>query len=175
MWDRRRRGWWPLPDGVILRIVSVQSPSPVEGSHLAAFLADQDVPCPGCGYNLRGLAASRCPECNQELALRVGLAETHSGLWLTGLVGLASGAGFSGLFLVFMVIIISSQAGPTGGLGLFLLATVPSLALEGLLLLLWVRFGARLRRQPAPVRGWLAAGCWVLTLINVIVFSKLIR
>ena len=32
-------------------------------STLTAFLADRDVPCPGCGYNLRGLVGARCTEC----------------------------------------------------------------------------------------------------------------
>jgi hypothetical protein len=30
---------------------------------LKAYLADRDTKCPGCGYNLRGLASSTCPEC----------------------------------------------------------------------------------------------------------------
>ena len=32
---------------------------------LAAYLAERDVPCPACGYNLRGLKAQACPECTQ--------------------------------------------------------------------------------------------------------------
>lgn len=27
---------------------------------------DEDIPCPGCGYNLRGLTVPRCPECGNE-------------------------------------------------------------------------------------------------------------
>ena len=38
---------------------------------VAAFLAERDVACPGCGYNLRGVSAGRCPECARELALMV--------------------------------------------------------------------------------------------------------
>jgi len=30
---------------------------------LREYLAEQDVTCPNCGYNLRGLSASKCPEC----------------------------------------------------------------------------------------------------------------
>ena len=33
------------------------------------FLTDRDVPCPGCGYNLRGIAQARCPECERAVAL----------------------------------------------------------------------------------------------------------
>ncbi len=38
---------------------------------LAEFLATRDAPCPRCGYNLRGLSASRCPECNTEIQLGI--------------------------------------------------------------------------------------------------------
>jgi hypothetical protein len=30
-------------------------------------LAEHDVPCPGCGYNLRGLRATSCPECSMSV------------------------------------------------------------------------------------------------------------
>lgn len=40
-------------------------------SVLRAFLADRDVPCPHCGYNLRGLQAGVCPECKHDLQLRL--------------------------------------------------------------------------------------------------------
>ena len=40
---------------------------------LLAWLADRDVPCPLCGYNLRGLIALRCPECGHDLRLAVAL------------------------------------------------------------------------------------------------------
>jgi hypothetical protein len=34
-------------------------------------LAQQDVPCPACGYNLRGLLRPRCPECGAEINPRL--------------------------------------------------------------------------------------------------------
>jgi hypothetical protein len=42
------------------------APTPGE---LGAFLAARDVPCPGCGYNLRGNTTSSCPECGTPLVL----------------------------------------------------------------------------------------------------------
>jgi hypothetical protein len=30
---------------------------------IEGYLARRDVPCPSCGYNLRGLAEGTCPEC----------------------------------------------------------------------------------------------------------------
>lgn len=40
-------------------------------SVLRQFLADRDVPCPHCGYNLRGLQAEVCPECKHDLHLKL--------------------------------------------------------------------------------------------------------
>lgn len=36
---------------------------------LADFLVDRDVGCPTCGFNLRGLAGNRCPECSTRIQL----------------------------------------------------------------------------------------------------------
>lgn len=42
---------------------------------LREYLAAHDAPCPGCGYNLRGVTAAACPECGRELD--VGLIRPH--------------------------------------------------------------------------------------------------
>lgn len=42
-------------------------------SLLAAFLAQHDVACPDCDYNLRGLDKPRCPECGAALTVTVTL------------------------------------------------------------------------------------------------------
>ena len=39
------------------------APDPAETDALRQFLAERDVACPGCGYNLRGSAGKQCPEC----------------------------------------------------------------------------------------------------------------
>lgn len=41
---------------------------------LQEFLAQQDAPCPACGYNLRGLTGPACPECAGVLTLGVARA-----------------------------------------------------------------------------------------------------
>jgi hypothetical protein len=46
-------------------------------------LAFRDVPCPHCGYNLRGLAAAQCPECST--LLRLTIAPDDSATWPVGL------------------------------------------------------------------------------------------
>ena len=58
---------------------------------LSVFLDGRDVVCPGCGYNLRDLQCSRCPECGEELTLQVGLVEPRQTAAISGLIGLAAG------------------------------------------------------------------------------------
>jgi hypothetical protein len=41
-----------------------------------ALLAERDVACPGCRYNLRGITARACPECGRELDASLLLAPT---------------------------------------------------------------------------------------------------
>lgn len=45
---------------------------------LKTLLADRDITCSACGYNLRGLAEPACPECNEPLALPESLG-AHGG------------------------------------------------------------------------------------------------
>jgi hypothetical protein len=40
---------------------------------LLDFLTDHDAACPLCGYNLKALTRSVCPECKHDLTLTVGL------------------------------------------------------------------------------------------------------
>ncbi|MEX2218097.1 MAG: hypothetical protein WD749_04995 [Phycisphaerales bacterium] len=44
-------------------------PRPDQRTPLHDFLAERDFPCPGCGYNLRGLEANVCPECARPVPL----------------------------------------------------------------------------------------------------------
>lgn len=41
-----------------------------EAESLIEYLATHDAPCPGCGYNLRGLKANECPECARTFLLQ---------------------------------------------------------------------------------------------------------
>lgn len=54
---------------------------------LRRYLAERDVPCPGCGYNLRGLGENCCPECGRELSYRELSRERPRGLIDTVSVG----------------------------------------------------------------------------------------
>jgi len=47
------------------------APGPDPNSRLREYLADHDALCPYCKYNLRGIPASRCPECASNLDLEL--------------------------------------------------------------------------------------------------------
>src|SRR4051812_47683066 len=97
---------------------------------LQAFLAQRDVACPGCAYNLRDLQGQRCPECGNELTLAIGLAEPKQAAAIAGLVGLAAGAGMSGLLLVYMLIRATVFHDPFFGASRFILLNFIGLAVE---------------------------------------------
>jgi hypothetical protein len=58
-------------------------------SLLGAYLAERDIPCPTCGYNLRGLKQASCPECGDRISLTITNFPTRSTEYFTGLVGLS--------------------------------------------------------------------------------------
>lgn len=141
---------------------------------LRLFLAGRDVECPNCAYNLRDLLGSRCPECGQEVAVRLQLAEPKLAAMLTGLIGVSAGAGLNGLLLVyFVIIVIVRNAG--AGWNEFLVTNLVGFAVQATALTLWLWHWRRIRAANAAVRWTLAAGCWVLSLANIVVFSFTIR
>ena len=76
-----------------------------EQDHLVEYLADRNVACVSCGYNLRGIRGGRCPECNEELVLRVGLAEPRLGSVIAFLAGAWCCAGTTFAVLAFFLIL----------------------------------------------------------------------
>jgi hypothetical protein len=145
-------------------------------SLLRSFLVDQDVPCPQCGYNLRNLRAERCPECGEQLVLRVNVAEPRQGALIAGLVGLSAGAGLSGLLLIYIgiqVLYRGRESWPE--MYRFVAITGGGFVVEGGALLLWLWLWRRIRRRSLASRALWAGVCWALTLANIIFFSLTIR
>ncbi|XAM01564.1 hypothetical protein OT109_09230 [Phycisphaeraceae bacterium D3-23] len=68
-----------------------------ETQALLDYVAQREVPCPRCGYNLRGLTQPSCPECGNGLVLSVGSSSPLNRAWLTMLAALLLPAGI-GLF-----------------------------------------------------------------------------
>jgi hypothetical protein len=138
---------------------------------LTTYLAGRDAACPHCGYNLRDLAGDRCPECGDGLALRVGLAEPRQGVLIAGLVGLSAGAGLSGLLLVYIGIQVLRDSNMGFFARRFACVTGSGLLVEGASVAVWLSCWRRIGRAGRPARLGLMLGCWVLTLVNLLVFS----
>ncbi len=81
-----------------------------EAELLQAWLASRDVPCPVCGYNLRSIEATKCPECGAKLDLRVGSTDLKIGLWLVGVISLTLPMGLSGFFAIYGLLMVLSGA-----------------------------------------------------------------
>ena len=140
---------------------------PDDHGMLTTYLAERDEPCPGCAYNLRGLTGPRCPECNQELQVRVGLVEPRLGEYLAALCGLLAGVGMATLELGIVAYASLRYGGPPRreawpiigipGVGLVCLSV-------GLALLLRRRGRAWFRGCEGGARKAVIAGTWGSTI-----------
>jgi hypothetical protein len=65
---------------------------------LIHWLADRDVPCPLCNYNLRALTTPRCPECGNDLRLSVISTDRSAKPWITLAVAVCGSAGMGFIF-----------------------------------------------------------------------------
>lgn len=143
---------------------------------LAAYLADRDEACPSCGYNLRGLASDRCPECMSELVLRIAMAEPRLGLFLSTVVAWSLGAGFSVLLLVYLlVLMVIGGMMSLPPMDEFMATPVGGTLLEGGAVVLLIVHQRRVRRWSLTKRVALLVAGVVCTLANVCVFAWLVR
>ncbi|MDY7108712.1 MAG: hypothetical protein SYC29_08750 [Planctomycetota bacterium] len=64
------------------------SEAPHDDELVRQYLAKRSVPCPKCGYDLRGLTGTKCPECGLELRLSMLQPRPSRVEWMSGAAGL---------------------------------------------------------------------------------------
>ena len=152
-----------------MTLAETETEAPSNEVALLDYLRGRDVACPLCGYNLRGLTASRCPECGRELQLTVGLVEPRIGAWVTCLVAVTAAGGMGVMAILSIarhgwdVLFDTEDAGQVVAIAYFL-ATVPAVPLL-------IVFRRRYRRFSQTAQ-WSLAG--VATALTTLSFAVLI-
>lgn len=122
---------------------------------LLAFLRERDYDCPRCGYNLCNLTQPVCPECREELVLKVGVSK----LRLHWLIATLAPGMFSGIAAGLFVLMCVLEGPPPRGMwqpwAVFAFLIVSGLG--ALIIALSAR--AFLKSPPAVQSIW-AAGTW---------------
>ena len=150
-------------------------PPASDAEFLRQFLEGRDINCPQCDYNLRDLTGTRCPECGEELVLRLQLEEPRQAAALAGLIGLCAGAGMNFLLLGFFVIQYVHSPSWGNEDWKFVYVNAGGFIVLGACIALWLLAWRQIRRLE-PVRRWsLAAAAAALSIADLIVFSKIIR
>jgi hypothetical protein len=117
------------------------------------------LPCPKCGYDLRGLAAVRCPECGTPLRIVPDRPESIvETAWRVGLAGLISGA-----VIGFLALLLS--LGVSGEVVFF--GSWITIAL--LAIIAWIHSGRRLLLRYHPDTFLIVVACWLAWLLIVVI------
>ena len=153
-------------------------------SPLISFLAERDVACPVCRYNLRGLNRASCPECNAPLRLEVGSPSLVLGPFLVAVVSFSLGAGFDlvvGILMVTVALVFGQPGASATWIGPVVLGgtlLAAGLACLGGILWLarrrvwWNRLGPRRQRTAAACvfagvgLAHLALGVSIVSMLN---------
>lgn len=141
---------------------------------LATYLANRDVPCPSCGYNVRNLATSNCPECGLPLSVRLDIADPRTGQYLACVLALGGAAAVMmtilGLTIPFIVNAYTMTYWNTGEWFLFLWFpfVVAALSISSLCLMLRRRGRAWFHSGPTRARTMLAVLSGMASLTSVV-------
>lgn len=140
---------------------------------LVDYLRDRDESCPACKYNLRNLTGVRCPECGEELQLRVSPVEPRQAAPIAGLIGLCMGLGMNSMLLIYVAIEVVRRGGMANFMSRFIIYNAVAASVHLLVLCIWLMAWRRLRR--ARLRWALALIVWLLSIANAVGFALTIR
>ena len=132
---------------------------------LRQYLAGRNVPCPKCGYDLRDLSGTKCPECGRPLRLGIEQGPPPITAWVVGLVAPAATAGLNGIVIAaewrWGQYLESYNVHFYVGFGLSLLAPIA-----------WIIAYRWHMRRSAFTKWFLAMTCWLLPILQTIVLFR---
>ena len=147
-----------------------------EAEVLRVYLSSRDVPCPHCEYNLRNLTGSVCPECGEEVTLRLQSVDPRQAASIVGLILLSAGAGLNGLLLIYAVaVIMIYQKGMHDGFGPFLRVNGIGFVICATFLVIWLKFWRKIRRLSSRQRWLLVVACALAIATDLVCFIKYLR
>ena len=138
---------------------------------LRAYLTDRNQPCPVCGYDLRGLASSACPECGARLELRVGSIDLKLAPWLLGVLAVALPLGFTGVLAVVAAIGARRSAYWTSGDWIILIGLWGLTIAYGLILVILSKRRPRFLRRSGTAQ-WRRA--WLMVAVMAVIQAGMI-
>lgn len=141
---------------------TVPSHTPRDVELLLTYVRERDVQCPRCEYNLRNLTQPVCPECRENLVLKVGL-QRHRVHWL--LATIAPGM-FGGIAVVLFLVMSAVHGFP--GMPWEGVLTMTFLGISGLVSII-LAFNASwfLRRSDSAQVTWTI----IVWAVHVMVFA----
>ena len=146
------------------------APDPAETDALRQFLAERDVACPGCGYNLRGSAGKQCPECGIALPNDFGAKSprVQSGWHIAGTVGLILGLCANVGLFALCGLLFYPFAGETAGGEVYAKWLAVGVGIDSALLFLWFRARGRIVRWPEGLRAAIVLLLWPLSVCTIV-------
>ena len=140
-----------------------------EAELLTSYLAQCDAPCPGCGYDLRGVEGGVCPECGAALRLALAGEARSRGGYVAGIVVSAMALGLYTTMLGMLL-----WHGVHWSFSKFWYDAPQVLLFEGVfgaILVGWIVWRKRLERAAAG-KLWAAAGViaagWAVSAVYVL-------
>ena len=144
----------------------MQESTPVETEMLLAFIRDRDASCPNCGYNIRDLTKPICPECKEDLVLKVG-SRIYPIRWLQ--ITVAPGI-FTGITSVVMLVIVMLKGSLPNPIPPVAIVLSTFFALSAVTAVAIIIMHKRFIRQPQPRQVLWATAIWVVHLTAFFIF-----
>jgi hypothetical protein len=140
------------------------TPESPEVTARRAHLSQCDEPCPGCGYNLRGVTGAVCPECGDFLRwpLREAGGKVH---WWVGLAGMTC----TYMFLVALAASVLWGDWVLSVIAVLFLVDGPRLLRR------WLRNRRAFARLPRHQQQQLAAAWWLAAIFCGLLTFVLLR